>query len=145
MAAPTSADTDVVVFKAVKDSPLASPASGEPTMAAYEASELAHGTPRAVNDQTGTSYTFALTDQGKVVTFTNGGAVTATIPANASVAFPIGTEIVVYQGGAGAVTVAITSDTLRAPNGAALGSQYAVARLTKLAATTWVIDGDTTP
>jgi hypothetical protein len=144
MAAPTSATTSVVAFKAAKDSPLAVPASGEPTMAEYEAHELAHGSPRAVKDETGTTYAFVLSDQGKVLTFTNSSAVTATIPANASVAFPIGTEIVVYAGGTGAVTIAITSDTLRAPNGAILASQYAVARLTKLAATTWVIDGDLT-
>lgn len=142
MTAPTSATTPVVTFKAVKDSPLAVPASGEPTMAEYEAHELAHGSPKAVKNEVGTTYAFVLSDQGKVLTFTNGSAVTATIPANSATPFPIGTEIDVYQGGAGQVTIAITSDTLRAVPTAKLRVQYSAARLIKVAATTWVLAGD---
>jgi hypothetical protein len=142
MTAPTSSATTVVTYKAAIDSPLAVPASGEPQMAVYEAHELAHGTPKAVKNEVGTEYGFVLSDQGKVLTFTNGSAITATIPANASVEFPIGTEIDVYQGGAGQVTIAITSDTLRAVPTAKLRVQYSAARLVKIAATTWVLQGD---
>lgn len=61
---------------------------------------------RIPNDQTGTSYTFVLSDAGKYCRFTNGGAVTVTVPPNSSVAFEAGTQIDVIQGGAGKVTFA---------------------------------------
>lgn len=61
---------------------------------------------RTPNDQTGTSYTFVLSDAGKYCRFTNGGAVTVTVPPNSSVAFEAGTQIDVIQGGAGKVTFA---------------------------------------
>ena len=45
-----------------------------------------------LNAQTGTTYTLVIGDAGKTVTMDNASAMTLTIPANASVAFPIGTE-----------------------------------------------------
>jgi len=72
----------------------------------------------------------------------NAAAITAVIPANASVAFPIGTVLYFYQVAAGQITVSVTSDTLRAPNGAKTSQQYSVVCATKVAATTWVISGD---
>jgi len=67
------------------------------------------------NLQTGTSYTLVLSDAGKIVEMNNGSANTLTIPANSSVAFPVDTRIDIIQYGAGATSVAITSDTLVAP------------------------------
>lgn len=96
------------------------------------------------NHQTGTSYTLALTDFGYLINCDNSSAFTLTIPANASVAFPVGTQIDIYNGGSGQVTVAITSDTLHAPNGAKLAHQYSRGTLWKQASTVWVISGDTT-
>lgn len=61
---------------------------------------------RSINDQTGTSYTFVLGDAGQYCRFTNGSAVTVTVPPNSSVAFEAGTQIDVIQGGAGKVTFA---------------------------------------
>jgi hypothetical protein len=60
------------------------------------------------NNQTGTTYTFALTDANasKLVTFGNSGATTATVPAYATVAWPAGSVIDFEQKGAGKVTVA---------------------------------------
>jgi len=55
------------------------------------------------------SYQLALTDAGKVVSFSVGGASTVTIPSNASVPFPIGTVVIIHKntaGGAGALTLA---------------------------------------
>jgi hypothetical protein len=72
----------------------------------------------------------------------NASAITATIPANASVAYPIGTVFYFYQAGAGQITVAVTTDTLRAPNGTKTANQYSVIMVTKVAATTWVLSGD---
>lgn len=61
---------------------------------------------RTVNSQTGTAYTFALTDSGSYCRFTSGSAVTATIPPHSSVAFEAGTQIDLLQGGAGKLTIA---------------------------------------
>ncbi len=98
---------------------------------------------RPTNTQTGTTYTLVLTDSGKMVTLSNASAVTLTIPANASVAFPVGTEIDLLSLGAGIVTVAITSDTLNSKGGkVTLTGQYSGATLKKTATTTWVLVGD---
>jgi hypothetical protein len=95
------------------------------------------------NAQTGTTYGFVLTDAGKLVTLSNASAITATIPANASVAFPVGTVINLLSLGAGIVTVAITTDTLSSKDSAvALTGQYSAATLVKTGTTTWVLFGD---
>lgn len=90
-----------------------------------------------------TSIAPAITDANRMFITTNASAVAFVIPANASVAFPIGTTFVIYQSGAGQVTVSVTSDTLRSPNGALTASQYAVITVVKVAATEWVVFGDT--
>jgi len=61
----------------------------------------------AVNVQTGTTYTLVIGDEFLVgVTMNNAAANTITIPTNATVAFPIGTAILITQLGAGATTIA---------------------------------------
>lgn len=98
-----------------------------------------------LNAQTGTSYTLALTDVAKVVTLTNAASITVTVPTDASVAFPIGTQILLYQGGAGAVTIAGDSGVdVRNQAGLEMGGQYAVAGLLKLATDEWVAFGNLT-
>lgn len=57
------------------------------------------------NYQTGTTYTLALTDSGGRVSLTNASAITLTVPASGTVAFPAETEIYIRQGGAGQVTI----------------------------------------
>jgi hypothetical protein len=88
------------------------------------------------------AYTLALTDNGKHISITTGGIV---IPANASVAFPIGATVVVYNDSASAQTIAITTDTLRQAGTANTGTRnlegYGLATLVKVAAATWVISG----
>ena len=60
-----------------------------------------------VNAQTGTTYTLVIGDEYLLgVTMNNAAANTITIPTNASVAFPIGTTILITQLGAGATTIA---------------------------------------
>lgn len=97
-----------------------------------------------LNAQTGTTYTLALTDVAKVITLTNASPITLTVPTNASVAFPIGTQILLYQGGAGQVTIS-SSATIRS-EGAKLKitAQYGVAGLLKLATDEWVAFGNLT-
>lgn len=99
-----------------------------------------------INAQTGTSYTLVLSDAAKLITMTNAAASTLTIPANSSVAFAIGTQILVYQGGAGQVSILPTSGTTPAVRAQGtktkMTGQYAVACLTKIAADEWVIFGN---
>ena len=58
------------------------------------------------------SYTAVLANNGQVVTMNNASANTFSIPTNASVAFPVGTQINVLQIGAGQTTIqAVTSGT----------------------------------
>lgn len=89
------------------------------------------------------SYTLGLTDNGKTVSITTGGVV---VPANASIAFPIGAAVVVYNDSASPQTISITSDTMRQAGTANIGSRtlsaYGLATLVKVAATTWVISGN---
>lgn len=69
-----------------------------------------------------------------------------TVPANASVAFPVRTVITITNlNGAGVVTIAITSDTMRLSGPGTTGSRTladnGVATLIKVAATEWIIFG----
>ena len=87
------------------------------------------------------AYTLALTDRGKSIDTTAG----VTIPANASVAFPVGTTISIFNNSASNITISITTDTLRLAGTATTGTrtlaQYGVATLRKVAATVWVATG----
>lgn len=96
------------------------------------------------NDQTD-SYTLVLGDAGKIVTMTKATANTLTIPKNSSVAFPVGTYVLIYQGGAGQTTISpVDGDvTLNATDSLYnLYGIYSVGALVKLATDTWVLFGD---
>ena len=100
-----------------------------------------------LNAQTGTTYTLVLGDAAKTITLTNASAITLSVPTNASVAFAIGTQILLYQGGAGQVTVsAVTPGTTSIrSNGSKtkINGQYGVVCLMKLATDEWVLFGNT--
>lgn len=71
---------------------------------------------------------------------------TWTIPANSSVPYPIGTTLTfVNQNGAGALTIAITSDTMRLAGAGTTGSRTlaanGIATAIKTTATEWQING----
>ena len=91
-----------------------------------------------------TSYTLVLADAGSVLTFSAATAVTATIPPNSSVAFDIGTALIVAQYGAGKVTLAPGSGvTLRAADGyRATRSQFSQITAVKVGTDEWIIGGD---
>lgn len=75
-------------------------ASGGITFGGTVASDTGYRiTSNAINEQTGTTYTFLSTDNGKVVTFNNGSAVTVTIPSG----LPVGFNCTGIQLGAGQV------------------------------------------
>lgn len=105
-----------------------------------EGVELMRAT-RVLNAQTGTTYTLQLSDAGALVMLNNASAVTLTIPTNASVAFPAGTEIHIAQTGAGQVTVGGSGVSIRATPGTKLSAQYASARLIYLGSDTWLLTG----
>jgi hypothetical protein len=100
------------------------------------------------NAQTGTSYTLALSDAGKMVTLSNAGAITLTIPDNATVAFPVNTRIDLAQWGAGQVTISDTalvaaSGALRSSGGKKkIAGQYSGATLWKKGTNEWLLIGD---
>lgn len=96
------------------------------------------------NAQTGTTYTPVASDAGDVVTLTNGSAITVTVPTNASVAFPIGTQITFAQMGAGKVTFAgaVGVTVYSADSFLSLRTQYSSGTLIKTATNTWLLIGD---
>lgn len=96
------------------------------------------------NAKTG-AYTLALTDQGKIIPNTTGGWV---IPANASVAFPIGSTIALYNNSASTQALTITTDTLRLAGTTSTGTRTigirGLATLVKVNTTEWVVSGSVT-
>lgn len=100
----------------------------------------------AVTTQSGTSYTAVLGDGNSTIEFSNAGAITFTIPPNASVAFQVGAVIEIIQAGGGAVTPAAGAGvTLNVRTGfSATAGQWAVAAVRKVATNTWVLTGDLT-
>jgi hypothetical protein len=89
------------------------------------------------NAQTGVTYSFVLTDFTKLVTLSNASAVAVTLPLEATVAWPTGTQLRLLNLGAGTVTVAgAVGVTI---NGTPLTlAQYKGAILTKTGTNTWV-------
>ena len=101
----------------------------------------------SLNAQTGTTYTFVLADNGKLVTASNASAQTYTIPLNSSVAYATGAQINIIQIGAGQVTIQGTGGVTVASTGATatapkLRAQYSSATLIKVATDTWYVVGD---
>jgi hypothetical protein len=89
------------------------------------------------NTQTGVTYSFLLTDFTKLVTLNNASAVAVTLPLEATVAWPTGTQLRLLNVGAGTVTVAgAVGVTI---NGTPLTlAQYKGANVIKTGTNTWV-------
>jgi hypothetical protein len=103
----------------------------------------------AFDAQTGTTYTPVLDDNGQVVTMNNSSSNTFRLPTNASVAFPIGTQINVLQIGTGQTTInAVTSGTTTiqstgaAPAAPVLRARYSAATCLKAGTDLWYVFGD---
>ena len=95
-----------------------------------------------------TAYTLVLTDGGKHILHPSADTTARifTIPANSSVAFPIGTAVTfVNQNAAGVITIAITTDTMRLAGAGTTGSRTLAANGTatalKITSTEWIISG----
>lgn len=93
------------------------------------------------------AYTLVLADAGKHIFHpsTDANARTFTIPANSSVAYPIGTAITFINMTSQVVTIAITTDTMYLSSAGTTGSrslaQYGSATAIKMTSTTWLISG----
>jgi hypothetical protein len=95
------------------------------------------------------SYTAVIANNGQVVTMSNSSANTFSIPTNASVAFPIGTQINVLQIGTGQTTIqAVTSGTTSILSTGAtaaapkLRARYSAATCLKADTDLWYVFGD---
>ena len=101
----------------------------------------------SINEQTGTTYTLVLADNGKFITSSNTSAITVTIPPNSSVAYATGAQVNIIQKGAGQVTFAqgagvtirSTGATATAP---ALRAQYSSATCIYEGSDIWYVVGD---
>ena len=102
----------------------------------------------SINAQTGTTYTAVLADGlNKVVTMDNASANTFRIPTDASVAFPVGAVLNVFQKGAGVTTInAVTSGTTTivsagATSAAPVLAVNKAASCIKISANSWIVVG----
>jgi len=99
-----------------------------------------------INSQS-TDYTLVLADAGKSIFHpsTDANDRTYTIPANGSVAYPVGTAVSFLNMSANNLTIAITSDTMYLTAAGTTGSrtlaQYGSATVIKMTSTTWMITG----
>ena len=111
------------------------------TTAAIDLGKLADAT----IDEKSASYTLVLTDKNKFIKMSvTTTANTVTVPTNASVAFPTGSQIHIVQYGTGKTQVIPVSGTviLYATPGAYLRAQYSSATLLKCDTNIWMLMGD---
>lgn len=92
------------------------------------------------------SYTLVLADANKLIELNSASGVTLGVPTNATDAFPIGTQILVSQLGAGQVTInPISGVTLRSNGGKLkISGQYGLCTLIKRDTDEWYVSGDLT-
>jgi len=90
------------------------------------------------------SYTCVLSDRGKVIAELTSGT-TLTIPANASVAYPVGTVLTFANLSGGNISIAINSDSMTLAGTATTGTRTlasnGLATAMKLVSTGWLISG----
>ena len=139
------------VFTTVNGERLRIASSGEIYMAAAQSPTQIYdvgylGIPVSGGSTKTTSYTAVLTDAGQQLQF-GAASLTGTIPANASVAYPVGTTLIFVNLYSGNLTIAINSDTLYLANSGSTGSRtlagnYGVATALKIGSTSWVIYGN---
>lgn len=101
----------------------------------------------AINVQSGTLYTFALTDADKLITISNAGTQTIVIPQNSSVSFATGAAVNIVRAGTGPVQVTQGSGTTIRSTGATATGPYLRAQYSAVSAlyegtNVWYILGD---
>jgi hypothetical protein len=125
---------------------LGTPSSGTLSNCTVDGTDAVGFRNTPINSQSA-AYTLVLADSGKTIfhPISDNNARTFTIPANASVAYPIGT-VVTFVNLVNTVTIAINSDTMYLSGSGSTGSRtlaaYGMASAVKVASTTWVISGN---
>ena len=99
-----------------------------------------------VFDKKATSYTLVLGDAYELIEMEVSSANTLTIPTNASVPFPLGTQILVSQLGTGQTTITpAVGVTIRSSGGKTkTAAQYSMCTLIKRGTNEWYLAGDIT-
>lgn len=99
-----------------------------------------------VFDKKATSYTLVLGDAYELIEMEVSSANTLTIPTNASVPFPLGTQILVSQLGTGQTTITpALGVTIRSSGGKTkTAAQYSMCTLIKRGTNEWYLSGDIT-
>jgi hypothetical protein len=101
-----------------------------------------------INTQTGTSYTFGITDGNNTfVTLSNASPIALTIPTNSSTPFPVGTVLNFGQTGAGQVTISGAGGVTITSTGATAATpktrvQYSSASAIQTSTNNWLVVGD---
>jgi hypothetical protein len=95
-----------------------------------------------INTVATTSYTLAQSDAYGLINATTG--MTITVPPFSSVAFPTGSQVLLYRSAVSAVAITAGSGvTINAPGSAdEIASRYSIATLVKLGTNEWVLGGD---
>ena len=135
----TAADTGTVTSTMITDGTIVN--ADINASAAIDLGKLADAT----IDEKSADYTLALTDKNKFIKMSvTSTANTVTVPTNASVAFPIGSQIHIIQYGTGKTQVIPVSGTVTiyATPGAYLRAQYSSATLLKCDTNIWMLMGD---
>ena len=135
----TAADTGTVTSTMIADGTIVN--ADINASAAIDLGKLADAT----IDEKSADYTLVLTDKNKFIKMgVTSTANTVTVPTNASVAFPIGSQIHIIQYGTGKTQVIPVSGTVTiyATPGAYLRAQYSAATLLKCDTNIWMLMGD---
>jgi len=155
---PTSTDTlvgrattDTLTNKTLTSPTLTTPVLGTPSSGTLSSCTVdgtdSVGFRNIPQNSQSAAYTLVLADAGKHIFHPSGdaNARTYTIPANSSVAYPIGTAITFINMTSQVVTIAITTDTMYLSSAGTTGSrslaQYGSATAIKMTSTTWLISG----
>ena len=142
----TLAGTETLTNKTLTAPILGTPASGTLSSCTVDGTDAVGFRNVPVNSQSA-AYTLVLTDSGKCILHpsSDANARTFTIPANASVAYAVGTAISFINMTSQVVTIAITTDTMNLSSAGTTGSrslaQYGSATALKITSTNWVISG----
>lgn len=102
--------------------------------------------PLSINTQT-VNYTLVLSDaNSKLLRLNKATAFALIIPTNASVSFPVGTQVTYYQEGAGQITVSGAAGvTVNSANGFKTRARYSTVTAIQTTNNNWLITGDITP
>jgi hypothetical protein len=125
---------------------LGTPSSGTLSTCTVDGTDAVGFRNTPVNSQSA-AYETVLADSGKTILHpvADDNARTFTIPANSSVAYPVGT-VISFVNLQNTVTIAITTDTMYLANDGDTGNrtlaEYGMASAMKVASTTWIISGN---